>query len=193
MAIEYKNLTVFQDIEYQRPDFEAVKSFYQDLNARLAAATSYSEVKECIADDEAFSSTLNTMATVVSIRHTVDTSDEFYEKEEEYINQKYPEVMPYMQAFNAGLLASPFRKDIDAEYGEQFLKVLQLSVDSFTEKNITLMQEESELTNRYQKIMASCKIDFDGEVQNMGGILKYFSDPDREVRKEAAKKYAEFF
>ena len=186
-------LTTFEELSYIRPDFENVKTFYEDLNARLNAARSYAEVKACILEEEEFSSTINTMGTLAMIRHTIDTTDEFYAKEEEYFNQKYPEVMPYMQAFNAGLLTSPFRKDIDAEYGAHFLKSVQLSVDSFSEKNIPLMQEESELTNRYQKLTAACKIPFAGGEHNLYGILKFFTDPDREVRKAAAKKYAEFF
>ncbi len=184
---------VFDEIEYVRPNFAEIREDYEKLNDRVRSAKSYAEVKACILDEEAYSSKFNTMATVAQIRHTVDTSDEFYEKEEAYIRQAYPEVMPYMQAFNLALLQSPYKKNIDEEYGEQFLKAVQLSVDSFSEKNISLMQEESELTNRYQKLTASCKISFDGKEHNLYGILKYFSDPDREVRKEAAKRYAEFF
>lgn len=186
-------LKTFENIAYERPDFDKVKTFYGELNARLQTAKTYEEVKRCILDEEEFSSHINTMATVAEIRHTVDTSDEFYEKESEYINQSFPEAMPYMQAFNMALLASPFKKNIDEEYGEQFLKAVKLGADSFNEKNIPLMQEENELTNRYQKITASCKIPFDGGEHNLYGILKYFSDPDREVRKQAAKLYAEFF
>ena len=188
-----KPLTTFSKLEYTRPDFEELKAFYVDLNARLAAAKSYDEVKACLLDEERVSSKFSTMAVIASIRHTVDTSDEFYEKEDEYINQKYPEFMPYAQGFSLALLNSPFRADIDREYGEQFLKVVQLGVDSFSEKNIALMQEENELTNRYQRLTAACKIPFDGGEHNLYGIMKYFSDPDREVRKAAAQKYADFF
>lgn len=188
-----KKLTKFEDIEYVRPDFEAVKAFYQGLNERVRSASSYAEVKACILDEEEYSSHINTMATVVEIRHTVNTADEFYEKEEEYISHSYPEVMPYMQAFNKALLNSPFKEDIDKEYGEQFLKMVKLGADSFCEKNVPLMQEENELTNRYQKLTAGCKIPFDNGEHNLYGILKYFSDPDREVRCRAAKLYAEFF
>lgn len=186
-------LTTFSDIEYIRPDFAKVRSFYEELNARVQAAKSYEDVKKCLLDEEEFSSHFDTMATVMSIRHTVDTSDKFYEAEDEYFNQAYPEIMPYMQSFSMALLASPFRKQIDEEYGEQFLKQVQLGVDSFSEKNIALMQEENELTNRYQKLIASCKINFDGAEQNIVGIEKYFSSPDRAVRKEAARLYEEFF
>ncbi len=191
--MEYKQLKKFSDIEYIRPDFTKLRDFYEKLAVRVKEAKSYAEVKQCLLDEEEFSSHVFTMATVMSIRHTVDTSDKFYEAEDEYFNQAYPEAMPYMQAFNHLLLQSPFRKDIDAEYGEQFLKNIQLSVDSFSEKNIALMQEESELVNRYQKIIASCKISFDGEEHNLVGIEKYFSNPDREIRKQAAKLYEKFF
>lgn len=187
------NLTTFTDIEYVRPDFDKVPAFYEALNNRLRNAKCYEEVKQCILDEEEFSSHINTMATVAQIRHTIDTSDKFYEAEDEYISQAYPEAMPHMQAFSMALLNSPFKTEIDKEYGAQFLKAVKLGADSFSEKNVVLMQEESELTNRYQRLTAACKIPFDGGEHNLYGIMKYFSDPNREVRKEAAKLYADFF
>ncbi len=193
MNTKKQDFTTFENIQYERIDFEQLKTFYQEITARLNGAQSYAEVKQCILDEEAYSSTVNTMGTIAAVRHTIDTSDEFYAKEEEYFDQNYPEAMPYMQAFNVGLLISPFRKEIEEEYGAHFLKMVELSTNSFSEKNIALMQEESELTNRYQKLTAACKIPFDGGEHNLYGILKYFSDPNREVRKAAAQKYAEFF
>lgn len=186
-------LKTFQELEYVRPNFEELKAFYDTLCGRIKAAQSYEDVRACMMDEEKISSHFNTMAVIVQIRHTVDTSDEFYEKEDEYINQNYPELMPHVQAFNLALLDSPFKGDIDKEFGEQFLKAVKLGADSFSEKNISLLQEENELTNRYQRLTAACKIPFDGGEHNLYGIMKYFSDPDREVRKAAAKKYAEFF
>ena len=186
-------LKTFSDVQYVRPDFDGLKAFYEELNARVAAAKSFDEVNQCILDEEEYSSHINTMATVVEIRHTVDTSDEFYDKESEYIHRALTECMPSMQAFNLALLASPFKGEIDKAYGEQFLKAVKLGADSFCEENVPLMQEENELTNRYQKLTAACKISFDGGEHNLFGILKYFSDPDREVRKKAAQAYADFF
>ena len=186
-------LTTFDKLQYNRPDFAGVPAFYERLNERVKNANSYEDVKACILEEERFSSRLSTMATIVEIRHTVDTSDAFYEKEYEYIHRSYPEAMPYMQNFNLALLSSPYKGEIDKEYGTQFLKRVQLDVDSFCEKNVPLMQEESELTSRYQTLTASCKIFFDGEERNLYGIQKYFSHADRAVRKAAAEKYAEFF
>ncbi len=186
-------LKTFNELQYKRPDFEEMKEFYKKLNEKVKAAKSYEDVRECIKEEEEYSSHVNTMCVIASIRHTIDTSDAFYEGEDEYINQTSPEVMPFVQAFNFALLNSPYKEDIDKEYGIQFLKSVKLASDSFCEKNIPLIQEESELTNRYQKLTASCKIPFDGEEHNLYGIMKYFSDPDRERRKQAVKLYADFF
>ena len=188
-----KTLTTFEAIEYVRPDFAKIRVFYEELTSRVQSASSYEEVKACILDEETFSSSINTMSTVAQVRHTIDTSDPFYTEEDEYISRSYPEVMPYMQAFTLALLASPFKAQIDEEYGEQFLKTVKLGAESFSEKNVALMQEENDLTNRYQRLTAACKIPFNGEECNLYGIMKYFSDPDREVRKEAVRLYAEFF
>ena len=90
-----KEFTTFGEIRYERPDFEALKNFYIALNEKVQNAKSYEEVKACIQEGEAYSSRVSTMTTVASIRHTLDTSDKFYEEEDRYINLRYPEVMPY--------------------------------------------------------------------------------------------------
>ena len=123
-----KQLTTFADIEYVRPDFDKLRAFFEQLNVRVQQAKTYEEVKACLMEEEEFSSHFDTMATTMMIRHTVDTSDKFYEGEDEFFNQAYPEVMPVMQAFNLSLLNSPFRAEIDKEYGAQFLKRVQLGV-----------------------------------------------------------------
>ncbi len=186
-------LKTFNELKYIRPDFEGMKAFYRDLNERVKGAKTYEVLKACIKKEEEFSSHINTMCVIASIRHTIDTSDKFYEEEDRFINQSIPEVMPYAQEYSMSLLNSPFKIEIDKEYGAQFLKAVKLNAESFSEKNVTLMQEESELTDRYQKLVAACKIEFQGQTHNLYGIKKYFSDPDRNVRRAAAKKYADFF
>ena len=75
-----KPLTTFSELEYVRPDFEALKAAYTDLNARVAAAKSYEEVKACMLEEEEVSSHVSTMAVIASICHTVDTSDGIRER-----------------------------------------------------------------------------------------------------------------
>lgn len=188
-----EELKTFSELTYVRPDLEAYKTFLQGLTNKVNSAKSFEEVDACLKEEDEYSSHVMTMITIESVRHTVDTSDKFYEEEDKFINNTIPEVMAYAQQYNLALLNSPFRADIDKKYGSQMLKNIQLSVDAFSEKNIPLMQEENELTTKYECLMASCKIVYDGEERNLYGLMKYFSSPDRNVRKEVWEKYTEFF
>ncbi len=83
-----------------------------------------------------------TACTIASIRHTLDTTDTYYEKEDEYINNTIPTVMPKF-AFDAAVMNSPFRDDIEKEYGKQYFAQKELNRKTFCEANIPLMQQEA--------------------------------------------------
>lgn len=61
---------------------------------------------------EEFSKHMGTAATIVSIRHTLDTRDEFYEKEDAYLKGK----MPGLHALKESFMESKFRAEIEKEY-----------------------------------------------------------------------------
>ena len=134
-----------------------------------------------------------TQFTLVYVRHTLDTTDEFYEKEQEYLDNQLPELSPYQVALSSAIADSPFRPEIEAKYGKQYFTQIDLQRRSFCEKNIPLMQRESRLTMEYQKIMATCKIEFDGKTLNLYGIQKYFEHEDRKVREAAFRAYSNFY
>lgn len=188
-----EKLTTFEELKYERPDFDGAEAFYADAEKRLNNAESFEETDEIIKEEEKIIGHLNTMATIASIRRSVDMSDEFYEKEEEYIDRRAPETSAKARSFYLALINSAFAKEIDKKYGENYLKTIRLSVDSLSEKNVPLMQKENELCNEYRKIIASCRIDFNGEQCNLQALEKYFSSPDRKLRKSAWKAYSAFF
>ncbi len=188
-----QELDKFSNLKYERPNFDELKEFYVDLTKKLKSAVSFDEVDNLIKEEEKVSGHTSTMCVIASIRHTVDMSDKFYETEDEVINNAMPELSAYSQNFFKELLACPFTKEIDEKYGDYLLKSVKLSVDSFSKKNIPLMQRENELCNEYQKLISSCKEKVCGEDCNIGGIRKYFSSSDRNVRKEAWKAFSHFF
>ena len=189
MKTEWK----FSDLEYVRPDYKRIKSDYIKKTEGIKNAECAERVFEVMREVEEQTKAVYTMASILSIRHTLDTADEFYEKENELLNQSMPELMPYTMAYNEALDSSPFRKDIEIKYGEKYFTDIDLAKKSFSEKNIPLMQREAVLCDEYQKIMASCKIDFKGETYNLYGIQKFFENTDRDIRREAYKAYSDFY
>ena len=110
--------------------------------------------------------------TIVSIRHTVDTRDKFYDDENEFLSEAFPELSPYTVAFSNALYDGKFKADFEKEFGKQLLSMIELERKSFSEKNIPLQQKEAKLCNEYEKIIASAEIDFDGEKRNLYEVLR---------------------
>lgn len=183
----------FEEIEYVRPDFEGMKKVWEEETEKIKKATSYAEVKDAMGRIEKAEGNMSTMMNVCSIRNTLNTTDEFYEKEIEYVQNTYPTVMESAMEYYKAILTSSFRKDIEEEYGEEVLVAMQREVDSFNPALVPFLQKEGELTTRYQKIMATAQIPFRGKMYNLYGIEKFFEHPDRQTRKEAFKAYSDFY
>ena len=183
----------FSTLKYERPDFTEVEQLFEKLVKQVQEAASYEGLKELLKKAERVQNKLMTACTIASIRHTLDTTDTYYEKEDEYINNTIPTVMPKFLAFDAAVMNSPFRDDIEKEYGKQYFAQKELNRKTFCEANIPLMQQEAKLTNEYQKIMATAAIEFEGQTLNLYGVQKYFEHEDREVRRAAVRAYSDFY
>ena len=183
----------FKDIQYTRPDCEAFQKLAEDNAGKIKNAVSYSEAKKIFLEFDKAESEFFDMGNIAYIRHTIDTSDEFYDKENEFLNEKTPELMPSLLAFSNAVYDSRFKPDFVAEFGEQMFAEIELRRKSFSEKNIPLLQKEARLCNEYEKIIASADILFDGKHLNLYGIMSYFENPDRNVRHDAYKAYSKFY
>jgi len=183
----------FSEIEYTRPDKDKLREEIISATEKIKNADSYETAKNTYLLFGDKMSELTTLCSVVFIRHTIDTANEFYEKENEFIDNTMPELSPYFIEFSQSVYNSKFRNDFEKEYGKQLFVSIELQKKMFSEKNIPLLQQEAKLTNEYQKIMASAQIDFDGKKLNLYGIQKYFENSDRNVRKAAYKAYSDFY
>lgn len=183
----------FDTLKYERPDLGKAKEMLREAAEKVKAASSAGEVFDVIGRVDEEEKKLYSSFTIAFIRHTVDTSDKFYEQESDYFDAALPELDPYRVEYSVALSESRFRPEIEKKYGKQIFTQIDLQKKSFCEKNIPLMQEENKLSSDYEKLMASCKIDFDGKELNLYGIQKYFEDDDRNVRAAAFKAYSDFY
>ena len=183
----------FSELEYVRPDFEQVKENLKSYIKKGREADSFTAALSAYTESENEINHLMMMYTLVYIRHTLDTSDKFYEEEHEVFNSQFPTFGPISVESGEALNESKYRADFETKFGKQFFASIELEKKRFSEKNIPLLQEEAKLTSEYQKMMASCKIKFDGKELNLYGIQKYFENDDREVRKAAFQAYSDFY
>ena len=107
----------FREMPYTRPDPEQIKSEYRGLTERLAKAQSYEEARAVFLEKEEKEKIVDTMAVLASVRHSIDTRDEFYDGELKFWDNFVPELEEYSQAWIDAMLASPFRGEFADEFG----------------------------------------------------------------------------
>jgi len=177
----------FKDMPYERPDVEAAKQTLTELTRRLKEAASYEEARAVFMESEEGAKNLHTMATLVSVRNSIDTRDEFYDAEQKFMDNAFPELQEYMQAFSMAMLESPFRPDFAAEFGDLMFINAEIQLKTFSPEIIPDLQQEAKLTQEYQKLIASAQIPFEGGVYTLPQLGKFTTDPDDDRRLAAWK------
>ena len=82
------------------------------------------------------------MTTLVSIRHSINTADDFYDKENDYCD----EISLYFRIttdFYEALVTSKFRKELEDKYGKFLFDQAECSLKTFSEEVIPQLQEET--------------------------------------------------
>ena len=183
----------FNDYKYERIDIDAVKKQFEELIESFSKADSAE--KQCKIMDEVINlrNHIDTMITLVSIRHSINTADDFYDKENDYCDEISPLLYGFITDFYEALVTSKFRKELEDKYGKFLFDQAECSLKTFNEEVIPQLQEENKLSSKYDKLIASAKIPFDGEERTLSQMAPYTQSKNRNIRKDAAKKVAEFF
>ena len=177
----------FSEMTYTRPDPEAVKATLAGLTERLKAARNYQEAREVFLSQQAESGHILTAATLASVRHSIDTRDAYYDAEETFWNNFFPELRAVQQEWTHAMLASPFRQEFAQEYGDIMFTNAEMELKTFSPAIIPQLQKENELTQAYEKVLATAQIPFEGGVYTLSQLSPFKTDPD-DARRLAAWK-----
>lgn len=183
----------FDNYKYTRPQFDSFSRAFREELARFENAASAEEQGQSLARINDMRTEFTSMYNICHIRHTMDTRDEFYEKENEYFDQQMPAYDGLVNDLYKKLIASPFRQALERKWGSQLFAIAELSLKTFDESAIGLLQEENKLSSQYTKLKAKAKIGFRGEEHNLSSIVRYEMDKDRDTRREAARAKWGFF
>lgn len=183
----------FKDMPYERVEKEELEKALTGIMEEFKAASSGEEQFEIHKKYYELMDDVATNMTVANIRHDVDTTDSFYDKEKEYYDEMEPIINNLQISYDKLLYNSSYRDYLVGKIGPVAFKSMELSFKAFDEKLIPLMQEENNLVTSYNKLIASAKIDWEGETLNLSLMTPYLSHVDRDVRIRAWNKYTAFF
>ena len=109
----------FEDFKYERPNLEVYISKMNALLADLGSGKDYKTELEAVKNVFKLDDEISTQYTLVSIRNSVDTKDEFYEKEQDFMNEAAPKMQQYEVLFLKKILESAHRVELEKELGTQ--------------------------------------------------------------------------
>lgn len=183
----------FSEMKYQRPDLEAVCQKYREITQKFPNCSNADEQYDLILQHEKLMSRFQSMGTIASIRNSIDTVDPFYEGEMAFFDANNPVFEESVQNFYKAVSGSKFKAELEKKTGALFFKNLDIALRSFSPAVIDLKKKENALVTEYEKLLASAKIEFDGETLNLSEIQKHQVSQDRPTRKAAWEKTAGFF
>jgi M3 family oligoendopeptidase len=183
----------FSDYKYERPDLEQVKKDLETEINKIGSDNTYEEEKAAIQKIFEINDQVGTMAVLVSIRNSLDTKDEFYEKEQEFFDENGPFLQQYEHTFNLKLLESKYKETLENELGSLIFKRAELAQKTFKPEIIPDMQKENKLSTEYGKLIASAEIKFKDGTYNLSQMSPFIQDKDRETRHQAQLAVSKFF
>ena len=177
----------FSEMPYVRPDLDELKQQLQALTDQLRSAPDYASAHEAFLAQQKLSTHIDTLATLSSVRNSIDTRDKFYDAEEQFWNEAGPELRAYDDAWTAAMLESPFRKDFAAEYGDLMFVNAEIGRKAFSPAIVEELKQENQLVQDYQKLIAGAQIDFEGSTYTISQLSPFKNSPDDAVRLAAWK------
>lgn len=183
----------FEEYPLVVPSLEELSKEYEKLIAKLEKAKNADEQINTFRQVMKFDDHVETMFTIISIRYSLDTTNETYVHAQDVMDEVAPQLQVYSEKINKIMLNSPYRKELEDAFGSYLFKQLELALKCFDAKIIEDLQKENKLVSKYDKVMAGAKIKFNGQTYNLSQMGKFTTDVDRNVRKKATKAVAKFF
>ncbi len=176
----------FSDFHYQRPK---LKDYEEQMSMHIQAfreATRTQEQSRLIEQINRLRREYNSMFNICHIRHTIDTRDTFYEAENTFFDNNNPSFDALVNDYYDALIYSPFRPQLEHQWGRQLFTIAELSLKTFKPAVLEDLKAENKLSSEYVKLKASASIHFQGKDYNLSNFLPLETSKDRAIRKAAA-------
>lgn len=175
----------FSDYHYERPNVTAFEQQFKELLASFNSASSCENQDLFMTSINKLRSEFDTMQQIASIRHSINTTDEFYKAEQDYFDEVGPIVQEYITDYYRALVQSKFRAELEMKWGSQLFQLAELSLKTFSPDIIEDLQQENKLQTEYSQLIASAKIVFDGEERTLSQMTPFAQSTDRDTRRRA--------
>lgn len=183
----------FTEFDYHRPDREVFERDMRALIERFKNAESAQVQNAVMAEINSARSTFESLVAIGQVRHTIDTTDKFYDQENDALDQLEPVYEGLKSEFYRALLASRFRPALEDRWGVQLFRLAELQMKTFSPEVLSDLQAENKLSSEYVKLKAAASISFQGEERNLSQMQPFVEFRSRDVRIAAVRAVSGFY
>ena len=112
----------FKDIKYSRPDVDAISESFKSLRLRLMTAQDVNIASDILMEYEKLVIDFNTQYELCNILHDLDTSNEFYSDEIEFLDRSSAELSELSSAMLTVMANCPCADELKEKYGEMIFR-----------------------------------------------------------------------
>ncbi len=183
----------FKDYKYSRPDVEKFEDDFRGALKLFREANSSENQINALKMINKLRNSFETQMELIMIRHSIDTTDEFYEEENNFSDEVMPSFEGLINEYYHELVNAKYRKELEKEFGEHIFNLADMVLKTFSPDILEDLKLENKLSSEYVKLRAAAKIDFEGEERNISQMQVFLESKDRDIRKRASREVSEFF
>ena len=162
-VLERYGITHFRDMDYVRPDMDAIEGVCDEAIALAASSGDADEVLDALWSYYDAYDNFNTSYDLAYIHHHADLTDEFWQMEHDFCAEHYSRIDMLLEELYTALAESPLRSELEEQYfGEGFL-LDYLGEPFYDEELLSLYAREQELISEFYAIGAECEAESETE------------------------------
>ncbi len=175
----------FQDIHAATPDMDALSASYTQLLASMGQAQDAGALRELLGTWSTMRRAFSTWSALVSLRYSQDTTHEGHKEAQAQADVLRPEFTLLEASVKRALLAHPARAALEADLGPQAFELWGADERVVSAQTQALLVRENTLSSSYTKLLASVRVEFDGEARNLSTLRPFLTAAGRQTRHDA--------
>jgi M3 family oligoendopeptidase len=183
----------YSEFPYKRITVDSQNELMEDWLVRFEDAESAEDQITVLEEVDDASREYASYVSIASLNFSRNINDEAAKSEKDYYDSIGPDIQEVYNKLDQAVDASRFKADLTEKWGATFLKKIEMELKTFDPKIMDMLRKETDLRNKYTKLTAGAKIEFDGKSYNLAGLGPFHTHADRDLRKRSYAARSQWF
>ena len=166
-------LVPFSEMEYVRPDVDALYADFDDLTEQAKDSADAEALLEAYYGLYTRYVSFYSMDSLANIKYSQNTTERYYKDEYDFCENETPNLEEKLEALYKGFAASPARDKLEEAYfGSGFFEKYDDYEVYTNPEYLRLSQEEAALLSEYRELTSDIQVSYDNETKSLDEWLE---------------------